>query len=75
MPLGIIPTLSIMAVCFVIALWAWWQDKKPYEPGKASFISPILLLLVCLIIMVVMAAHMVELVTGVPFKGRFSSRY
>jgi uncharacterized membrane protein len=72
MLLGMIPTLTIMAVCFVIALWAWWQDRKPYEPGNMPLISPIFLLYVCIIVIVIMAAHLVELYTGMPFKGRSS---
>lgn len=72
MPMGMTPTLTVIAICFAVGLWAWWQDRKPYEPGRMPLISPIVLLYVCLIIIVVMAAHVVELYTGVPLKGRFS---
>ena len=75
MLLGMTATLSIMALSFLIGLWAWWQDRKPYQPGKLPLISPIILLYICAIVIIVMAAHLIELHTGEPFKGRNSSRF
>ena len=73
--MGMVPTLIIMATGLVVGLWALWQDRKPYEPGNLPLVSPIVILYVCLVIEVLMAAHMVELITGTPLKGRFSSGF
>lgn len=72
--MGMTPTLIVLACALAGVFWAWWQDRKPYVPGQLPLIPYMAILFICLIVAVVMAAHMIELFTGTPFKGRFSGR-
>ena len=72
MPMGMTPTLIIIVTCLIVGFWAWWQERKPYVPGKLPLIPYAIILYACLIIILLMVAHMVELFTGTPLKGRMS---
>ncbi len=63
-------TLFGLAFGFVMAGYGFWQGRKPYEAMKLPLIPHGVFLFVGLIIMFLMAAHLITLMTGEPFKGR-----
>lgn len=70
--MGLEVTLTTMFIAAAIAGWANWRERKPYVPGSPPLISYSLIQFIGLMVFIVMAAHLVTLVTGKPFVGRTS---
>lgn len=63
-------TIALMAVGVAIFLYALWQEKRPPRLGKPPLIPPPILQLVAVIFVIIMAGHLVTLLTGTPFEPR-----
>ena len=59
------------AALLLLFAYAYWQDKREREPGEVSLIPLPLLQIFAVVVCIVMLGHLVTLVSGVPFKGRF----
>lgn len=58
----------IAAICGVVGLI--WVEKRPRDPGKPLLLPTTPLLFLCLLLIVLAAAHLLTLVTGTPHTGR-----
>ena len=63
-------TLYLLALGVVMFGFANWRSRRPYQPGNLPLIPDTALQFVGVVIVIVMAAHLITLITGVPFAGR-----
>ncbi len=63
-------TLIILAVAAGAFAWSYREHGKPYEPGGRWRPPHIGIMMVTFIVMLLMAAHLITLLTGTPFTGR-----
>ena len=64
-------TLALLALGVVLTALARWQEGRPRSLGQVPLVPPTLMLAVGVLMLVVAAAHLVGLLTGVPLHGRF----
>jgi hypothetical protein len=65
-------TIALFSLGLAMAVWAAWQERLQRGLGELPLLPPIPILILGVIIMLVAAAHLVSLWTGVPLKGRFA---
>jgi uncharacterized membrane protein len=65
-------TLVLMLLAVGAAGVANWQERRPRELGNPPLISYTLVQMLALVVALVMAAHLVSLLTGHPLVSRFS---
>jgi hypothetical protein len=65
-------TIALFSLGLAMAVWAAWQERRQRGLGELPLLPPIPILILGVIIMLVAAAHLVSLWTGVPLKGRFA---
>lgn len=65
-------TLIGLVVSAAVFGWANWRQRreKDREPGDVSLIPFTLIQMASVVAVVVMAGHLISLLTGVPFRGR-----
>lgn len=63
-------TIALMASGVAAFLYALWQEKRPPRLGKPPLIAPPVLQLLSIIFVLIMAGHLVSLLTGTPFEPR-----
>jgi hypothetical protein len=62
-------TIAALAGAFVVLALAVWGDRRPYRPGRPWRPWTVLMAL-ALTAVLVLAGHLISLVTGTPFHGR-----
>lgn len=50
--------------------WANWRSRKPYVPGEPPLVPYGAVQFVGFLVIILMAAHLITLLTGQPFTGR-----
>jgi hypothetical protein len=70
--MSLYPTMALLALGLALASWAAWQERRQRGLGELPLLPPIPILILGVIIMLVAAAHLVSLWTGVPLKSRFA---
>ncbi len=65
-------TMAVFSLGLAMAGWAAWQERRQRGLGELPLLPPIPILILGVIIMMVAAAHLVSLWTGVPLKSRFA---
>ena len=65
-------TNSILIAALIVGAFANYKSRQPVELGKTSWIPFLGVQFVAILVVILMAAHLVTLLTGVPLKGRFS---
>jgi hypothetical protein len=70
MELDLPVTLSIVALTLAIFVLASWRAKQPAEPLKVRMINYHVIQIACIVVILVMAAHLVTLLMGAPVGGR-----
>jgi hypothetical protein len=68
MELGL--TLALLAGGVALAAFSRWQEGRPRELGEVPLVPTTALLALGILAVLVAAAHLVTLATGVPFAGR-----
>jgi len=68
MPL--IPTLVLLIVSAMLALGAWWQDRKPYKAGNPPLVSPTMVFYIAVIACILLLAHLIGLLMHNQFPAR-----
>jgi uncharacterized membrane protein YidH (DUF202 family) len=63
-------TLIGLVISAAVFGWANWQQRREREPSDVSLIPFTLIQMVGVVAIVVMAGHLISLLTGVPFRGR-----
>lgn len=69
--MGLTLTLVIMFASLTVAGIANWLERRPHEVGSPPLVSYTAIQLVALVVALLMAAHLVSLVTGTPLESRF----
>ncbi len=70
--LSLIPTLLILAVCIAVLIAAQIRERRRYKPGRVSLIPWVPLQFLAVLGLMLMLAHVISLLTGEPFAGRFA---
>jgi uncharacterized membrane protein YidH (DUF202 family) len=68
MELGL--TLALLAAGVALTGYCRWYEARPRELGEVRLLPSTLLMALGLLMGLVALAHLVSLVTGVPFAGR-----
>ncbi len=63
-------TLSFLIFGAGLIIWANWRERKDTVPGNPPLISYPALQFLGVFIVIIMAAHLITLLTGKPFAGR-----
>ena len=63
-------TLALLAGGLALAAFCRWYESRPRELGEIRMVPTTALLAVGILAVLVAAAHLVTLVSGVPFAGR-----
>lgn len=70
--LSLTATLIILAVCIAVLVAAQIRERRRYEPGRVSLIPWVPLQFIAMLGVMLMLAHVISLLTGEPFVGRFA---
>ena len=63
-------TLSVMAVAALAFALSTWRARKPAEPGRPRLIPMGAVQFVALLVVILMAAHLISLLTGQTLTSR-----
>ena len=63
-------TLGIVVAIFAVFGFANWKARQPAEPLKVRLVNYHVVQMVCIVVFLVMAAHLLSLMLGQPFLGR-----
>ncbi len=63
-------TIIIMALAAGAAGWSVWRGRQPYIPGSPPLIPYGAVLFVSMVVVILMAGHLITLLSGQPFSGR-----
>lgn len=69
--MGLTLTLVIMLASLAVAGVANWLERRPRDVGRPPLVSYTAIQLVAVVAALLMAAHLVSLVTGTPLESRF----
>ena len=72
MPMTLGWTLAMLAVGLTLAGLARWHETRPRELGQVRLFPATVVLAVGVLLSVLASAHLVSLITGAPFQGRYS---
>ena len=64
-------TLLLMALTAGILGLSLWRARADYVPGRPPLLPHGLVQFVCLILLLLLAGHVISLLTGTPWRGRF----
>ena len=62
-------TLAIVAVTCLLFVFAAWRAKQPAEPLKVRMVNYHIVQIACIVVILVMGAHLVTLLFGAPLTG------
>ena len=63
-------TLAILVAAALVFGWATYKARQPYEAGRPPFVPYLVVQFVAVLAVILMAGHLVSLLTGKPFTGR-----
>ncbi len=69
--MGIIPTLVVLVLAAALAGFANWRERRRHPMGEPPLISYTAIQMLAIVIALVMAAHLVSLLTGHRLTSRF----
>lgn len=69
MELNLTVTLAIVAATLVLFVFAAWRAKQPAQPLKVRMVNYHVVQIACIVVILVMAAHLVTLLIGAPITG------
>ena len=69
MDLSLTATLAIVVLTFAVFGFANWRARQPAEPLKVRMINYHVVQMVCVIVILLMAAHLVTIFAGRPITG------
>ena len=74
MNLSLTATLAIAAIVFVIFGFANWRARQPAQPLKVRMINYHVIQMACIVVMLLMAAHLITIFAGRPVTGQIGGR-
>ncbi len=63
-------TVTLMVLGVALAAWANWRERKGHTPGQVPLVPYAVWQFIGIIIFILMAAHLITLLSGKPFTGR-----
>ena len=63
-------TVTLMVLGVALAAWANWRERKGHTPGQVPLVPYTFWQFVGIIIFILMAAHLITLLSGKTFMGR-----
>ncbi len=70
MDLSLTATLAVVVVVFIVFGLANWRTRQPAEPLKVRMINYHVVQMVCIVVILLMAAHLVTIFAGHPITGQ-----
>jgi uncharacterized membrane protein YidH (DUF202 family) len=70
--MGLAATLAVLVLAVALAAFANWQERRQRPVGNPPLFSYTAIQLVAIVVALLMAAHLVSLLTGHPLTSRFS---
>ena len=70
MELSLPITLAIVALTLAVFGLASWRAKQPAQPLKVRMVNYHVVQIACIVVILVMAAHLVTLLMGAPLGGQ-----
>ena len=70
MELNLPVTLSIVILTMAMFAFANWRARQPAQPLKVRMVNYHVVQIVCLVVLLLMLAHLMTLLTGTEFQGR-----
>jgi hypothetical protein len=68
--MGVGATLSVLGVALALAALANWRERRPH-PGEPTLMPYTLIQILAIVLALLMAAHLVSLLTGHQLTSRF----
>lgn len=62
-------TLAVVALTGVLFFFAAWRAKQPAQPLKVRMVNYHVVQIFCIVVILVMGAHLVTLLFGTPLTG------
>lgn len=69
--MGLGPTVTVLLAALALAVFANWQERRPRPVGDPPLVPYIAIQIVAIVVFVLMAAHLVSLLTGQQLTSRF----
>jgi hypothetical protein len=69
--MGLAATLVALGLAVAIAAFANWQERRRRPVGNPPLVSYTAIQMVAIVVAILMAAHLVSLLTGHPLTSRF----
>jgi uncharacterized membrane protein YidH (DUF202 family) len=69
--MGLAATLVALGLAVAIAAFANWQERRQRPVGNPPLVSYTAIQMVAIVVAILMAAHLVSLLTGHPLTSRF----
>lgn len=69
MELGLPLTLTMVILSMAMFVFATWRARQPAEPLKVRMINYHVVQIACLVVLLLMLAHLVTLLTGRSLQG------
>ena len=66
-------TIAVLVGAVIVGGFANYKSRQPVELGETQWIPYLGVQFVAILAAILMVAHLITLLTGVPFVGRFSS--
>ncbi len=70
MDLNLTTTLAVVVLTFGVFGFANWRARQPAQPLKVRMINYHVVQMVCIVVILLMAAHLVTLFAGRPVTGQ-----
>jgi uncharacterized membrane protein YidH (DUF202 family) len=69
--MGLAATLVALGLAIALAVFANWQERRQHPVGNPPWVSYTAIQMVAIVVAILMAAHLVSLLTGHPLTSRF----
>jgi hypothetical protein len=69
MELNLTVTLAIVGATLALFAFAYWRAKQPAQPLQVRMVNYFVVQIVCIVVILVMGAHLVTLIMGTPLTG------
>lgn len=69
--MGLAATLVVLGLAVALAAFANWQERRQRPVGNPPLVSYTAIQMVAIVVAILMAAHLVSLLTGHPLTSRF----
>jgi hypothetical protein len=75
MELSLPITLTILALTLGLFGFAYWRGSRPAEPLKVRMVNYHVVQIACIVVVLLMVAHLVTLLSGQPLTPRGGRRF